>query len=464
MKQVIISASIMGTMALSLNDSATSVFGLDTFTLEIVSGGALLLALIIILIVVISVKRHKKADNNLNTKLAKNLNDERARSSVIINSIDDAVILFDQNKTIRLFNPAASRISGWSGEDATGLDYHSVLEFADDKGQTYDVKNHPFDKVFADNKTFRDTTGFIVTKSKKQIPANFSVTPLIDENNNLSGAVAVITDVTKERAEMQQRAEFISTASHEMRTPVAAIEGYLELALNEKVATVDERARGFLEKARGSTKHLGELFQDLLTSSKAEDGRLVNHPSAVEMGTFVQQLANDLKFAADKKGLASQFILGANQKVDVVREKVIKPLYYVNADPDRLREVITNIFDNACKYTQKGGIVIGLTGDDQVVQVYIKDTGVGIPEEDLPHLFEKFYRVDNSATRTIGGTGLGLFICRKIIEIYQGRIWADSKIGQGSTFYINLPRISTEQAERLMPQPTPIATNSNVVQ
>jgi signal transduction histidine kinase len=118
-------------------------------------------------------------------------------------------------------------------------------------------------------------------------------------------------------------------------------------------------------------------------------------------------------------------------------------------DPDRMREVITNLFDNAVKYTPEGKIIIGLTGNDQIVQCYVKDTGPGIPADDLPHLFQKFYRVDNSSTRTIGGTGLGLFICRKIIELYSGRIWAESELSKGSTFYINLPRIATQKAMQM---------------
>jgi signal transduction histidine kinase len=134
--------------------------------------------------------------------------------------------------------------------------------------------------------------------------------------------------------------------------------------------------------------------------------------------------------------------------------KVVKPLYYVWADPDRLREVITNLFDNACKYTDAGRVTIGLTGNNQVVQIYVRDTGGGIPADDIPHLFQKFYRVDNSATRTIGGTGLGLFICRKIIELYQGRIWVESQLGKGSTFFINLPRLTASRANQLQSQTT----------
>jgi signal transduction histidine kinase len=228
----------------------------------------------------------------------------------------------------------------------------------------------------------------------------------------------------------------------------------LALALNEKVATIDERARGYLEKAHTSTQHLGKLFQDLLTSSKAEDGRLSNHPTVVEMGAFLQQLTDDLKFAAEKKGLFAEFLIGgANDAIDATTgndgQHVLKPLYYVNVDADRMREVVTNIFDNACKYTEQGKISIGLTGDNEVVQMYVKDTGAGIPAEDIPHLFQKFYRVDNSATRTIGGTGLGLFICRKIVELYHGRVWVESELGKGSTFFINLPRLTTARATEL---------------
>jgi signal transduction histidine kinase len=267
-------------------------------------------------------------------------------------------------------------------------------------------------------------------------------------------------DVSAERAEEQQRAEFISTASHEMRTPVAAIEGYLSLALNEKVSTIDSRARNFLEKAHSSTQHLGQLFQDLLTSAKAEDGRLSNHPVVIEMGSYLQQLVEDLRFTAQKKGLIAEFVVGTGEAIDATNPaadttsalKVIKPLYYAYADPDRLREVITNIFDNACKYTEAGKVSIGLTGNNEVVQLYVRDTGAGIPAEDIPHLFQKFYRVDNSATRTIGGTGLGLFISRKIIELYQGRIWVESQMGKGSTFFINLPRLSAQRAIQLQSQ------------
>lgn len=379
------------------------------------------------------------------------LHDEKMKSSIIVNAIEDGVILLDDQGIIRSFNPGATTITGWPEAEALNLDYQAVLKLIDGKGEPYPENNNPLHRVFQEGTSIRDNTAYIMSKSQKQIALNMRISPLIDSNKKVFAAVAVFRDVTLERAEESQRAEFISTASHEMRTPVAAIEGYLSLALNENVSTIDGRARDYLEKAHSSTQHLGKLFQDLLTSAKAEDGRLTSHPVVIEMGEYLQRLSEDLKFAAVKKGLASEFVVGTSNFIDASADnsKVIKPLYYVLADPDRLREVVTNIFDNAVKYTEQGKVSIGLTGNNQVVQFYIKDTGAGIGAEDLPHLFQKFYRVDNSATRTIGGTGLGLFISRKIVELYHGRVWAESELGKGTTFFINLPRLSTQQATQL---------------
>lgn len=390
------------------------------------------------------------------TNLASSLRDEKQRSQIILDSIEDGVVLLDSQKVVQLFNPGAATITGWPATEAQGLSYKSVFKLVDEKGQAYDEGTNPFEQVFRTQQSVRNNTAVLVSRSGKQLPVSLSLTPLMDHDKQMNGAVAIFRDETQRRQEEKQRAEFISTASHEMRTPVAAIEGYLALALNDKVSTIDTRARDYLEKAHASTQHLGKLFQDLLTSAKAEDGRLSSHPVVVEIGAYLEQLVSDLRFAAEKKGLGMEFMVGSSQTIDASRDaagtKTVKPLYYVKADPDRMREVVTNLFDNAVKYTDQGKVTIGLTGDDQVVQFYIRDTGPGIPAEDIPHLFQKFYRVDNSATRTIGGTGLGLFICRKIVELYQGRIWVESTLGKGSTFFINLPRLTSSKAAELQAQ------------
>lgn len=371
--------------------------------------------------------------------ISQSLRDEKRKSDLIVANIDDAVILIDAENIIQTFNPAAATLTGWPEEEATSIDYRSVVKLGDEKGKLFQDSTHPFYEVFSSRKPSRYTQATITRKDSTVIAVDVSLSPLIDSKGYISGAIAVIRNVDEQRKQEKRSADFISTASHEMRTPVAAIEGYLALALNEKVTTIDDKARSYLEKAHSSTNHLGQLFQDLLTSAKAEDGRLTSHPVIVEISSFVEKLTEDLRFSAEKKGL----------KLEMAKDSraSISPLLYAKVDPDRFREVITNLFDNAVKYTSAGKISFGVTGDQSVVQFHISDTGEGIPKADIGHLFQKFYRVDSSATRTVGGTGLGLFICHKIIELYNGKIWVESEPGKGSTFYINLPRVETKKAE-----------------
>lgn len=388
-------------------------------------------------------------------QLSQSLKSNMQQSEILIESISDGIIVTNTEGRITLMNPAAAGMSEWSVSEALGLDIRLVVKLHKENGEDM----QPYDNPFVISLSKKEHVSLIVEltgRSNKKTTISLNVSPvIIPKSNEMVGTVAVMRDISNQKAEMKQRDDFISTAAHEMRTPVAAIEGYLSLALNNKVSTVDTRARSYLEKAHASTQNLGSLFQDLLTSSKAEDGRLSNHPAVAEMSAFLQQLTDDLKFTAEKKGLFVEFIIGSSQgAVDATNKNgtamhVVKPLYYVMVDPDRIREVITNLFDNACKYTDQGKITIGLTGDNDIVQVYIKDTGAGIPQEDIPHLFQKFYRVDSSATRTVGGTGLGLFICRKIVELYHGRIWVESVQGRGSAFFINLPRLTTQRAMEL---------------
>jgi two-component system, OmpR family, sensor histidine kinase VicK len=405
-------------------------------------GGLVLVGIVII----ISRRRILHVKDSVMSSVG-DLQEEKARSSFILNTIEDGVVVVDNQKIIRIINPSAAKLVGWTVQDAIGLDFTSVFKFADPQGTAKVAPDDPISKGLTEGANLRDNNTQIVSKDNRTFFASIGISAIKSKDSKVNGVVAVFRDISEEKAEEKRRTDFISTASHEMRTPVAAIEGYLALALNEKVSSIDAKARGFLVKAHESTQHLGKLFQDLLTSTKAEDGRLVSHPIVIEMGDFLEKVSESLRFAAQKKGLLMDFIIGAQDSRDAAAvAKVIKPLYYIHADPDRLREVITNIFDNAVKYTPSGKITIGLTGNAEVVQFFVKDTGPGIPKEDIPHLFQKFYRVDNSATRTIGGTGLGLFICKKIVELYKGRLWVESTLGHGSTFFINFPRLSAQKA------------------
>ncbi|MHB1865066.1 MAG: sensor histidine kinase [Candidatus Saccharimonadales bacterium] len=415
------------------------------------------------------IKDKQKTTQKKDKGNTKGLVGDKDQLAIIFSSIEDGLVLIDGNGAIVLFNQSAGVMTGWDVNDTIGISVNMVIKLADDKGNLYTGPSYAFNKAFTSGQTVRENNDFLVTRDNKKIAVSVSVSPLKDEAGKVTGAVALIGNITQEKEQEGRLADFISTASHEMRTPVAAIEGYLALALNDKVATVDYKAREYLEKAQEATKHLGTLFQDLLTSAKAEDGRLASHPQVIEIGEMLKNLTEDLKFIAEKHGLETEFIIGSSPLVKTASqqqggERQIAPLYYAYVDPDRLREVITNLYDNAVKYTPEGKISIGLTGNDDVIQFYVKDTGTGIPREDLPHLFQKFYRVDNSATRTIGGNGLGLFICRKIIELYSGRIWVESEVGKGSTFYINLPRLSTKKATDMLKEEanaTTIAPTTN---
>lgn len=382
---------------------------------------------------------------------------KQKQAEILIQSIADGIIAINEKAEITLVNNRACEIVGWPQKEVLGFNGVSVLNIMQDAKSftSIDSSEHPFTKVLQKGENFSSTIEILNRKSNSRRFVSLVVSPVVSPHNNqiLVGAVAVLRDVSDEKKQEQQRADFVSTASHEMRTPVAAIEGYLALAMNDKVSTIDNKARSYLEKAHASTQHLGKLFQDLLTSAKAEDGRLTSHPEPIEMKEYIETLSQDLHFSAQKKGLEVELVMNSsNTDTTSGNLQSFSPSYYTVADPERLREVITNLFDNAVKYTEKGKVTLGLTGNDKIVQVFIKDTGPGIPKEDLPHLFQKFYRVDNSATRTIGGTGLGLFICKKIVELYGGVIWAESEVGTGSSFFINLPRVDSMRAQELAKQ------------
>ena len=387
-------------------------------------------------------KKQPGGKKNKATRADKNY---QANPGFVLNAIEDGVIMADRNGIIQLFNPAAGRITGWPSDEALGTDFHSVLSVVDKKGQAAPKDQHPFAQAIITGKTVKNSEVILATRNNKPTIISLIVSPVSGRDGRPSGnVVGVFRDITEEKEEEQRRSDFISTASHEMRTPLAAIEGYLSLALNPKIAQIDGNAKKYLEKAENSTKHLGVLFQDLLTSSKAEDGRLVSYPQVVEIGETVAQVVETERFHAKEKNLGLNYVVSSDK--DVAGGKVIRPLYYTYVDPHRIAEVLQNIIDNAIKYTMEGSITVKLTGDTSVVQIQVQDTGTGIPAVDIPHLFQKFYRVDNSTTRTVGGTGLGLFISKKIIELYNGRVWVESELDKGSTFFINLPRLTTEQA------------------
>lgn len=391
-------------------------------------------------------RQDKTRDRGEVNKLTAQLSEVSSKSDIVINAIADGVVSIDQAGTIQLINPAAQTLLGWPGKDAIGLDYRSVIKLADTKGHPIAEDFSPIRQGLVSHKPIDNHDLELTTKSGKNILISLVVSPVGDEAHN-GGVIAVFRDITREKEEERQKAEFISTASHEMRTPVAAIEGYLGLAMNPATATIDAKAMSYLQKAHESTQHLGRLFQDLLTVSKADDARLIPHPTVIDLVALTREIVFSLQEKAKNKGIFLSFAPGEN---DMDGNRHITPVYYTYADQDQLREVLSNLVDNGVKYTKQGTVTVDLKGDDQTATVTITDSGIGIPPEDVPHLFQKFYRVDNSDTREIGGTGLGLYISRRLIESNNGHIGVNSTYGKGSTFYVQLPRISHDQANAII--------------
>ena len=389
---------------------------------------------------VLWIRRQKTDDNTSN--LENRLSAVESKSDVVINAIDDGVLAISKDGNIELINPSAQQIIGWDQGDALGLNWKSVLKLVTSDGKDVEDLENPIAQSLSKNQPTHNDKLFLLTSSEKRILVSIVSSPVGTDGE---GIIVVFRDITKEKAEEREQAEFISTASHEMRTPVASIEGYLGLALNPATAHIDEKARDFITKAHESAQHLGRLFQDLLDISKVEDGRMKNNPKIINVNEFLKDIFDGLAIKANEKQLNYIFM------PDIVgesKEKSLQPIFYANIDPDHFREVVSNLIENAIKYTPSGEVVVNITGDDKQISVSVKDSGIGIPAEDIPHLFQKFYRVDNSDTREIGGTGLGLYLSRRLAEAMSGNLRVESKYKEGSTFYLEIPRMNSSDAKQ----------------
>lgn len=363
-------------------------------------------------------------------------------------TIHDGVIITDKNGLIRLINPAAIAMTGCgSSENAIGFDYGILVKIESKEGREFSDEENPLIHAMKTGQSLENhAVCLVVGPSKKRIPVAISV---LVENGGDASRIITFRNITKELAEEGEQAEFISTASHEMRTPVASIEGYLSLALNPQTATIDERARGYLTAAHTASQHLGRLFKDLLDATKLDDGHLRPHFEPVEMVGTVKQIADTYAMPAKNAKLNYQF--GSNKSTSVSDVRKLDQVVYGYVDVNFMCEILGNLIENAIKYTPAGGsIYVNVLGDGDRVLINVTDTGIGISSDDIHHIFQKFYRADNSDTRTIGGTGLGLYIVKQRVEAMGGKVWAESAFGEGSTFYVSLPRITGEEYEKRM--------------
>lgn len=373
--------------------------------------------------------------------------DIKRRAKIVIDNISDGITFIDANGIIHLFNPAAEQLLAWSEAETLQLNYKTIFRFVNSASQPISDAENPITRTLSSNKPQASDSFYLLTHSEQKVSVSIKVTPITTQDGDMTindGAIVVFRDITRERAEQNAQTDFISTASHEMRTPVAIIEGYLGMILNPETATIDNRARMYAQKAHDSVKRLGRLFQDLLDVTKADDHRIDNNPCLLDAKLVAKQVVQDFAGKAAAKGLTLQF--NDTETGSSHGERVLAPPAIICADLDQLNEILDNIIENAIKYTKQGGVKVSVDVDSNRVRFTVTDTGIGIPEEDVPHLFQKFYRVDNSQTREIGGTGLGLYLIKRLADNIGGTVGVKSVYGQGSTFWLELDNLTREQA------------------
>ena len=373
--------------------------------------------------------------------------DRMALAQMVLDSITDGVIIIDSADKVQMINPAAATMIGYaSPEIAVGLSISNILKFENAEGVAIDDSANEVMIAIMKSENFTTRNYVLINAQRQRKPVAVSVVPVRTGHGE---TVITLRDIKAELEHEGEQTEFISTASHEMRTPVASIEGYLGLALNPQCATIDDRARKYLEEAHMSSKHLGRLFQDLLDVTKLDDKKIKLHLMPVEMVDLVRKIVDGQVPAINQKHIKYTFGSASNLNTHGGDAHAIAQAVYSNIDVDFLREILDNLIENAIKYTKDGGAIwVNVRGDGDRVLINVTDTGIGISPDDLLHIFQKFYRVDNSQTREIGGTGLGLYIVRMRVEAMGGKVWAESSFGEGSTFYISLPRLTFEEYER----------------
>ena len=384
---------------------------------------------------------NRQAPQNPATTTAQSAN----LANLVLNSIDEGVMIVHSSGIVVLVNPAAMRLLGTSDPNMVeNLQLASVLNLENSEGTKIEDDVNPVLRAVMNGENFETRDLILVSVQEQRRPVAISVVCTTTGQNE---RIITLRDIARELEEEGEQADFISTASHEMRTPVASIEGYLGLALNPKTATIDERARKYLEEAHASSKHLGRLFKDLLDVTKLDDKKIRVQLTPVEMASTVRSIANGQVPMMSEKGI--HYTFGANAARSDNATRVVNQEVYASVDIDFLREIVNNLVENAIKYTASGGgIWVNVRGDDDRVLINVTDTGIGISPDDLKHVFQKFYRADNSQTRTVGGNGLGLYLVKQRVEAMGGKVWAESSFGEGSTFYLSFPRITAEEYQR----------------
>jgi two-component system sensor histidine kinase ResE len=355
------------------------------------------------------------AFNQMGRQLKFNMNalsQEKEQLASILSSMADGVITFNRDGTILITNPPADRfLQYW---------YYEKGSFSTD---TESIPSKVMELFKQAVDTEKDQIGEISLQGQHWV---ILVSPLYS-NQFIRGAVAVVRNMTEERKLDKLRKDFIANVSHELRTPISMLQGYSE-AIVDDVAETEEEKKEMAKVIYDESLRMGRLVNELLDLARMEAGHIQLTIEDVDLTSFINRIIR--KF----QGIAKENEINISANIS-------EEITHFSFDPDRIEQVLTNLIDNAIRHTPKGGYVaVSILRDEKGIHMEVKDSGSGIPEEDLPFVFERFYKADKARTRGRSGTGLGLAIAKNIIDAHRGQISVQSKLGQGTTFSFFLPR------------------------
>ncbi len=346
---------------------------------------------------------------------------QRIQLTQILESTSDGVLFVGPDGHVQAANHHAADLLGCSGTSMVGSDLGSVLRRECSAAST--------DKLLMACAGGLGVTPAEGASGDLDAPSlgrilHWEARATRDAAGRPTGLTITLHDVTQEREIAQMKSDFVSFATHQLRTPLSGIKWMLELAMQE--TDVPEAATSYMKDALGASQRLIQLVNDLLDISRLESGRMKASPQLVDLVELTRTVLDDLKRQMDEKG----------HRLSMETSGILE----VFADPQLLRQVVLNLASNAIKYSPSGGdISVSLTRERDVVRWQIQDTGIGIPKESQRHLFEKFYRADNVASLETDGTGLGLYLVRLIVEQIGGHVGCESEEGHGATFYFTVP-------------------------
>lgn len=378
----------------------------------------------------IDLENTKKATLNLleDIQNEKNTSEaEKNKMEIILGSIGDGVFVVDNQEKIIVFNKTAEQISGFTASDVLGKSYRNVMKFIIEKNINI---NDDFIKKTLESGELQSMSDHTVLYKKdgKKIPIADSAAPLVSKEGKIVGCVVVFRDVTREREIDQMKSEFVSVASHQLRTPLTSIKWLLEMMLEGDVGKITKKQEKHLKDVFASNERMIVLVNDLLNVSRIEAGKIKIEPKEVQIEDILTEIAETLKPMAQKKNIT----------MVCHHPKPKLPKLFI--DPERISEAFKNVISNAIKYTKDGGkIELSCKQKDQVAEFAVKDNGVGIPKDQQKRIYEKFFRADNIIRMQTEGTGLGLYITKSIIESSGGKMRFESEEGKGTTFYLTLP-------------------------